>query len=647
MKKIILSLLCLTAVTGITSFLISSGQAETYIPESGPYTFEERFPSYHHLINNLVKGPGPTVYWVAENGVRYPFPNIQTFWSWFPSSKLAEVKSVTISQMAEIPLGGNVTYRPGAKLVKTPSSPKVYAVSRFGVLNWVKTENLAKQLYGSEWQKWLQDIPEKLFEDYTIGQPIEHVWDYNVGNQYTTVNNPTINIIENLDSGSLSLTLSKYHIVKGETSKLTATLDSNNQVSIARIELLDIHGDTPVTLKTCENTTSCSISVTVDGKEATRSYLAVVKYDSPYQSNKRIYSNATTLRTSVPNSNFRGSVIIDSEIVAPQNMTPIIRVVATVLNPSVLDKDVVVRIFDGKYNNLIATCEGSVTCVAEDYVLDIDAATKVKYYAVVSDSKNQALEPVWTEIEALPQGWYSSFDKWTFTANEYGIITDMTYELEKQSNNFGLVKTSLWDLKRGIQIPSNDPNYAVAPNSTVLLDAQVEAPKFTDRLYVELTDLNGRVYKTCQGTGSVNCSAYIWFGEDAAYKNFFFVVRANNQINEKKDFYLKDFVYVSGNNGFGGNVRVLADSKELVSGDSLNISTKIMAQTYPIANLTTKIYNLETETLIKACKWTTECQTKTVIDVGLESLNYYAIVSDDGGREMHAEFSRTVDLRTE
>ena len=80
--------------------------------------------------------------------------------------------------MAQIPLGGNVTLRPGTRLVKIQSDPKVYAVSQGGLLHWVKTEELAKGLYGANWQDQVIDISDAFFINYQIGQPIEQLTDF-------------------------------------------------------------------------------------------------------------------------------------------------------------------------------------------------------------------------------------------------------------------------------------------------------------------------------------------------------------------------------------------------------------------------------------------------------------------------------------
>ena len=58
------------------------------------------------------------------------------------------------------------------RMVKIQTDPKVYAVARGGILRWVKTESLAKLLYGDTWNTQIDDVSDALFTNYTIGEPI-------------------------------------------------------------------------------------------------------------------------------------------------------------------------------------------------------------------------------------------------------------------------------------------------------------------------------------------------------------------------------------------------------------------------------------------------------------------------------------------
>jgi len=75
-------------------------------------------------------------------------------------------------------LGENITYRPGVKMIKITTDPKVYAVSRNGLLRWVSSEEIAKSIFGSGWNQLVDDLPDPFFINYKVGLPIESEYDY-------------------------------------------------------------------------------------------------------------------------------------------------------------------------------------------------------------------------------------------------------------------------------------------------------------------------------------------------------------------------------------------------------------------------------------------------------------------------------------
>lgn len=116
------------------------------------------------------------VYYYAGNGKRFVFPNEKTYKTWYPD--FSTVKTVTLAELQTLPLGGNVTYKPGAKLVKITTDPKVYAVAANGTLRWVQTEAVAAALYGADWNAKVDDIPDAFFINYKVGSPIASSADY-------------------------------------------------------------------------------------------------------------------------------------------------------------------------------------------------------------------------------------------------------------------------------------------------------------------------------------------------------------------------------------------------------------------------------------------------------------------------------------
>ena len=119
----------------------------------------------------LVKGAtNAAVYYCGRDHKRHPFPNQRIYDSWYLN--FAGVVTLSDAQLAANPLGANVTYRPGVRLLKIQTDPKTYAVGKGGVLRWVPDEWTAKKLYGADWNKKIDDVPDTFFTNYTIGDPL-------------------------------------------------------------------------------------------------------------------------------------------------------------------------------------------------------------------------------------------------------------------------------------------------------------------------------------------------------------------------------------------------------------------------------------------------------------------------------------------
>ncbi len=110
------------------------------------------------------------VYFYGADGKRYVFPNSQTYFTWYKD--FSTVKVVSPSELSSLPIGGNVTYRPGTRLVKITSDPNVYAVEPGGTLRWIQSEAVAKALFGNDWAKRVDDVPDAFFFNYVSGSPL-------------------------------------------------------------------------------------------------------------------------------------------------------------------------------------------------------------------------------------------------------------------------------------------------------------------------------------------------------------------------------------------------------------------------------------------------------------------------------------------
>lgn len=132
-----------------------------------------------------VNDPCRAVYYVDDEGYRHPFPNARVFATWY--ANFDSVVEVDLETMSSFQLGGNVRYRPGSRMVKFTTDNRVFAVSRFGELRWVPTEEIAIALYGSDWNMKIDDIPDTFFTDYIFGPDIASATDYSIQSEMDAV----------------------------------------------------------------------------------------------------------------------------------------------------------------------------------------------------------------------------------------------------------------------------------------------------------------------------------------------------------------------------------------------------------------------------------------------------------------------------
>lgn len=144
-----------------------------------------------------VNDPCRAVYYLGADGKRYVFPNEKTYSTWY--SDFSGVTEVSSTEMSSYAIGGNATYRPGVKMVKITTDPKVYAVGANGSLMWVTDGSIAEALYGAGWTSMIEDVPDAFFVNYSIGSDINTAGDFDKTAQTDAA--PTINDDKNLAGG--------------------------------------------------------------------------------------------------------------------------------------------------------------------------------------------------------------------------------------------------------------------------------------------------------------------------------------------------------------------------------------------------------------------------------------------------------------
>lgn len=139
------------ATAGLAAFIPSDASAASY--------------------GDVIKGETlSTVYYYGSDGQRYSFPNEKTFFSWFED--FDDVVEISDEELADITLAGNIVYRSGSRWIKITSDEKTYAVSTDGSIHWIESEEAAEGLAGSDWNQFIDDVPDVFFVDYTVGDSL-------------------------------------------------------------------------------------------------------------------------------------------------------------------------------------------------------------------------------------------------------------------------------------------------------------------------------------------------------------------------------------------------------------------------------------------------------------------------------------------
>ena len=110
------------------------------------------------------------VYYLAEDGKRYVFPNEKIYFSWY--SDFHDVKTISCDDLATLQLGERIMYQAGTRLVKIPSDPSVFAVEDDGLLREIPDEATAIAIFGQDWSLRVDDVSEAFWSSFTVGEAL-------------------------------------------------------------------------------------------------------------------------------------------------------------------------------------------------------------------------------------------------------------------------------------------------------------------------------------------------------------------------------------------------------------------------------------------------------------------------------------------
>ncbi len=528
-------------------------------------------------INTAIRGQATqTVYWYAPDGKRYTFPNSGTFYTWFPSFEA--VRDLTDAEIQSIPLGNqNVTYRPGAKLVKINTDPKVYAVSKGAILRHVTSESLASQLFGSDWRLKINDVPEVYFTNYTVGSPIYNASDYNVSNEYNSVTYPHESLkgtstSGSTQSGSLTMNADRTSITSGQAVYLNAAYNQSLPTG-GRLEIRLERNSTVV--QSCTNTT-CSVTVypTQESGYNTVQYFAIVKDQNgnqvAMQYSPVISFNGSTTGTAIRLSNSVSRTTVNSG--------DSVTFTSTVLGSN-LPATYRIEIIDPRSQEYIngsyyfvgfvkQTCWNTTTCTVSATMDQYMGRTGLTFGAVLRDGNGNLITQ-----ESFPTVTITSNTPTeTYQHNGEDYITRMTLEVDRTSvasgdqirltvNAFNVGnwtytgnRIEIRDTRTGSTIKTcNDQSWCVASGITVT-GSNGSTAQYEARIY----DRNGRfVMSQTSPTISISgtatgSSTYTTSGSGSGSVNGLVLETNDTNVNTGDSVRLTANAYTNGSMSYSG-----------------------------------------------------------------------------------------------
>lgn len=119
---------------------------------------------------DLVKGSGPTVYFVTGDLKRVAFLDEQVFRTWYED--FSAVRTISDDELTKLPFAGVAPFRPGVRPIKGATDARVYGIDRDGALRWLSTESVARVIYGDDWTRKVAVVSDVTLADYGRGRDV-------------------------------------------------------------------------------------------------------------------------------------------------------------------------------------------------------------------------------------------------------------------------------------------------------------------------------------------------------------------------------------------------------------------------------------------------------------------------------------------
>ncbi len=142
-------------------------EESTESPTTGPSPFTGNIELITDITGaQLIRGQNYDTVYLIENGTRRPFMNEAIYFTRF--ANFDNIKIVTDATLPTIPLGMPVLPKAGT-LVKIQSKPETYLVIAGNVreaLEYIPSEEVARQRFGNDWATKVMDIDPTLFNKF-------------------------------------------------------------------------------------------------------------------------------------------------------------------------------------------------------------------------------------------------------------------------------------------------------------------------------------------------------------------------------------------------------------------------------------------------------------------------------------------------
>lgn len=141
------------------------------------------------FMNEVDEGVLPAIWYYGCDGKKYLFSHLGAFESWFGKmpARCCLVRVITDEIFQTIPrgvmAGGKICYRPGNHILQTTLTDgtlwdTLFVVAKGCVLRQLANEQVAEEIFGSDWKNYIENIPWAHYYNYFAGPLVKSKTDY-------------------------------------------------------------------------------------------------------------------------------------------------------------------------------------------------------------------------------------------------------------------------------------------------------------------------------------------------------------------------------------------------------------------------------------------------------------------------------------